>query len=138
MTNRIKRFNSADVIIILAVVAVVCGLLFRNSFERLVDSLFYKADITYTLEISGTNYPELNKNVELYDSEGANIGVIIKKEISEERTKTVLTVSTVGKHDNRGNYIGNSTFIAPGKQLDICLKNNKVFSTLVKKVEYSS
>lgn len=138
MTNKIKRFNSADVIIILAVVAVFCGIFFRNSFEKLVDSLFYKADITYTLEIAGMNYPELSKNVELYDSDGAGIGVIVKKEISQEHTKTVLTVSTVGKHDNKGNYIGNSTFIAPGKQLDICLKNNKVFSALVKKVEYLS
>ncbi len=138
MTNKIKRFNSADVIIILAVIAVVCGIIFRSSFEKLVDSLFYKADITYTVEITGMNVPDLKRDVEVFDSDGNSIGVIIKKEVSDDRMKTVLTISTVGKHDNRGNYIGNSTFIAPGKQLEICLKNNKVFSTLVKKVEYKS
>ncbi len=138
MTNKIKRINSADVIILLAVIAVVCGIIFRTSFEKLVDSLFYKADITYTVEIAGMNVPELKKDVEVFGSDGNSIGVIIRKDISDDRMKTVLVISTVGKHDNQGNYIGASTFIAPGKELEICLKNNKVFSSLVKKVEYKS
>lgn len=114
------------------------GIIFRSSFEKLVDNLFYKADITYTVEINGMNVPELKKDVEIFDGEGNSFGVIVKKTVSDDRTRTVLTVSTVGKHDDRGNYIGNSTFIAPGKQLDFCLKDNKVFSSLVKKVEYST
>ena len=114
------------------------GIIFRSSFEKLVDNLFYKADITYTVEINGMNVPELKKGVEIFDGEGNSFGVIVKKTVSDDRTRTVLTVSTVGKHDDRGNYIGNSTFIAPGKQLDFCLKLKKVISSLVKKVEYST
>lgn len=138
MKKNIKRFNSADIVVVLAVVAILCAIIFRTSFEKMVDSLFYKADITYTVEITGMNVPELKKDVEVFDSEGNSIGVIIKKVVSEDRMKTVLTIFTEGKHDNRGNYIGNSTFIAPGKQIDLCLKNNKTFSSVVKKVEYES
>lgn len=138
MKNRIKRFNGTDIIIVLAVLAVVCGIVFRTSFEKLVDSLFYKAEITYTVEIAGVNVFELKNGVEVYDTDGNSIGVVVKKTVSDDRTKSVITINTIGKHDSHGNYIGNSTFIAPGKQLDICLKSNKVFSALVKKVEYTT
>ena len=138
MKKRIKNFNVTDFVILLAFIAIICGIFFRSSFEKIVDSLFYKADIVYTVEIMGTNIPELKNGTEVFDGDGNSIGTITSKTMSEDRAKTLFVIETVGKHDNRGNYIGASTFIAPGKQLDLCLKNNKVFSSLVKKVEYES
>ena len=138
MKKKIKSFNATDFVILLAFIAIICGIIFRSSFEKIVDSLFYKADITYTVELSGTNMPELKKGVEIFDGDRNSIGTIVDKTSSHDRTKTIITIETVGKHDNRGNYIGASTFIAPGKQLDLCLKNNKIFPSLVKKVEYKS
>lgn len=138
MKTKIKNFNATDVVILLAIIAIFCGIIFRSSFEKIVDSLFYKVDITYTVEITGADVSELKIGVQVFDSDGNNIGTVVKKDISDDHSKTVLVIETVGKHDSRGNYIGGSTFIAPGKQLDLCLENNKVFPALVKKVEYNS
>ena len=134
----IKRFNFSDFVIVFALLVIVCGLIFRQPAENIIDDLYNKANISYEVEIDGIGYNDLKSGIEIFDARENTLGIIKNVKTNSEKNTTILVIETEGKHNSRGNYIGDSIFVAAGKKMDFCLKNNKVFSALVKKVQYSA
>ncbi len=138
MKKGIKSFNFADFIILLALLVVICGVAFKKPVEKVIDELYYKADITYELEIGKEYKNKFEVGSKLHDEKGIYIGSVVEVNADDSNRTVNLTIETQGKHDNKGNYIGDSMFIAPGKKMDLYLDNNDVVKALVKKVQYDT
>ena len=138
MKKGIKSFNFADFIILLALLVVICGAAFKKPVEKVIDELYSKADITYELEISKEYKNKFEVGSKLYDDKGIYIGSVVEVLVGDNDNTVNLTIETQGKHDNKGNYIGDSMFIAPGKEMDLHLNDKDVVKALVKKVQYDT
>ena len=55
MKKILKKFNLADVVIVIGILAIVCGVLFRNPLERMLTELFYQKDVQYVISVSAND-----------------------------------------------------------------------------------
>ncbi len=148
--KRNKAFiNSADLIIIIAVLAIACGLFFRTPLEKIIEERFFSADITYEAVIYGKEASFLDiiePGATIYDTKSNEIGVISK--VSSEQSFILdnqnhlteyfdiyLIIDTKGKTDAYGSYVGDSVFVAPGTTMKVFTSDNVTFDFTVKRVE---
>lgn len=130
-----KRINFCDIIILIALLAVVCGLTFRKPVENLVESLFFKSDVVYTADVyNNDNFDlsQLSEGTELYNEADEYVGTIIR--IKQDFIPQI-TINTSGLSDRTGTYIGKNMFIAPGLNIELHTQNSGSFICLVKKVQ---
>ena len=142
MKNTFKRFNLSDVVFIIGVLAIVCGILFRNPIEKLFTDLFYQKNIEYIISISSEDAKMLSEGTVVTDASGNKFGTVkyIKPGTSAKDINGVVvgynvTVVAVGMTDKLGTYIGNSQFIAPRMSFEIYAGNSDPISCIVKKVQ---
>ena len=142
MKKTFKKFNVSDVVIIIGILAVLCGLLLRNPIERMFTDLFYQTNIEYVVTVSANDAKTMQVGREIKDIDGDSLGVVkfIKPNTSLRDDNGVIigynvTIETVGMTDKLGTYIGNSMFIAPRMTLEVYSDSSIPIVCVVKKIE---
>lgn len=135
-----KRWvNSADIILILAVAAIVCGAVFRRPVESMIADRFSAIGVRYTLSVSVTEERNdfLKEGDRLFNPDGENIGTIEAVIADPLLGNVTLTVVSDGLYDSSGLYVGTEEpmFIAPGKTLEAHSSDYTSFSGIVKSAE---
>ncbi len=142
-----RLFNSADVILILALLCILCGAVFRRPVESMIADRFSSVEVRYTLTIHGVSQDQadfLKEGDRIYNSDGEDIGRIesVSAEIPAEnaadrRVSLVCTVLSPGLSDSSGLYVGQREpmFIAPGKTVEAHSSDYTSFTGIVKKTE---
>lgn len=145
MKNKLKKFNASDVIIVVGILAVICGILFRNPVEKLFSDLFYQKNIEYVVIISAEDERLLDEGAEIKDARGESLGVVklikpdaLSKDENGVFSSYSVTIETVGMTDKLGTYIGNSQFIAPRVAFEIYSLSGEPIKCVVRKVESDS
>lgn len=152
-TKAKRLFNSADLIVLLALLAIIGGAFFRRPIEVMLTERFRSAEVAYTAEIYGVTSDEtdlLKSGDILYDESGRMIGTVeeVQSTLADKNdrtssgsTKVNLTVyvSSEGYSDDSGLYIGKSSplFIAPGKTIQAHSSDHASFTFVVKTAERS-
>ncbi|MBE6623823.1 MAG: hypothetical protein E7621_06550 [Ruminococcaceae bacterium] len=142
MKTGFKKFNIADAIIIIGIIAIVSGLLLRNPIERMFTDLFYQKNIEYVVSISANDAKLLREGTEIKDVHGDSLGTVkfIKPNTSARDDNGIIigynvTIETVGMTDKLGTYIGNSMFIAPRMSIEVYSGSSDPIVCVVKKIE---
>ena len=142
MKNRLKKFNSSDVVLIIGLLAVISGLLLRNPIERMFTELFYQKNIEYVVSVSANDALVLRAGSEIKDVHGDFLGVVKSnkpntalKDDNGDFLEYNVTIETVGMTDKLGTYIGNSMFIAPRMSLELYSDSGDPITCVVKKIE---
>lgn len=151
--NTKKLFNSADAIVVLALLAIVCGAFFRRPIEDMLAARYHSANVTYTMEIYGVasdGNDFLREGDTIYTDDGRNIGVVesVQSTLADKNDRTssgetkvnlTCSVSSQGYADDSGLYVGTDSplFIAPGKTVDAHSSNHASFTFVVKTAERS-
>lgn len=142
MKNTLKRFNVADVVIIIGLLAIIGGILFRNPIENLFTELFYQKNIQYTISVSADDAKMLSEGLVITDVNGNDLGTVkyIKPNTSAKDIYGVVIgynvmIEAVGMTDKLGTYIGNSQFIAPRMSFEFYAGSSDPIDCIVKKVE---
>ncbi len=135
-----KSVKSADLLIVLALLAIICTLLFRKPIEKMVSELFLGTEVTYTVQFYGNLDPSFKKGSEVFNAKGTCIGTIQKvaylgKDSDTGETPTVLTITADGLKNPTGTYVGESMFIAPGLNMEIRSDKQMSAYCVVKKVQ---
>ena len=140
-------FNSADVILVLGVLALLCGAVFRRPIESMIADRFSAVEVRYTLTIYGVAADQadfLKIGDRIYNNDGEDIGKIETITVddshtdgTDERVSVICTVLSSGLSDSSGLYVGEREpmFIAPGKTLEAHSSDYTTFTGIVKKTE---
>lgn len=152
--NKKKRklvFNSSDFIVVLALLAIVCGALFRSPLEKMLDERLSSTEILYTVEAYGV--PDDLKTClavggTLYGDDDIVLGVLksVETELADKNALTesggvsvniMCTISCDGFSNADGLYIGRekTMFIAPGKSIRAYTSDYAAFTFVVKTAE---
>lgn len=148
----VHRFlNAADVIVVLALLAILCGIFFRRPLETIISDRFNSVTVTYTLcvyDVPADQADFLRENDRIYNSDGQMIGQVetVQTELSSknpsegsgaERVNVLCRVLAEGLSDSSGVYVGEDTpmFIAPGKTVEAHSSDYTSFTGVVRKVE---
>ena len=142
MKNTFKRFNISDIVIMIGVIALVCGLMFRNPVERILKNMFYQSNIEYVVGVSVEDANYLKEGTEIKNIFGDSLGTVkfIKPDTAAKDENGIIvgykaTIETVGITDKLGTYIGDSMFIAPRLAIEVYTESNEPIICVVKKIE---
>lgn len=135
-----KKFNFTDIILIVVLLAVVCGFAFRAPIEKLIENTFMKTEVNYVIETEADTLLNFEIGKDIYDINGVSLGTVSKIDFSFEKMMTHgrVTLSATGIKDNSGVYIGEKMFIAPGVNISFKLDTGLSGSGTVKIVKTES
>lgn len=135
-----KKFNFTDIVLILAIIAVVCGFAFRKPIEKLIETNFFKTEVTYVLSPDASDSFTFDVGTEIFDDNGQSLGTVSKINFTTEEVVEIdrITVITQGIKNNSGVYIGDKMFIAPGVNINIRTNDGTMCSVTVKTVKSSA
>ena len=112
-----KHINSADIVILLGVLAVIASLIFRQPAKKLISEMFFSTEVTYSVHVFDASDNAFGIGTELFDVHGNNIGVVA--DIQSGFSEALITVNTPGMRDETGVFIADSMFIAAGLEIEI-------------------
>lgn len=134
-----KRINTADIIIITAVLAIICIIIFRNPLKNTFEKSLSDTEIEYDILVkkNDVNISEfLTDGNTIYDAESdiplgqvvsCTASVSYDYELSEnnefekvllhDKYDILITVRSKGSYDSFGKYILGQWFVSPGKNV---------------------
>lgn len=135
-----SRFNFTDIVLILAILVIISGFLFRKPIEKLIEDVYFKTDVTYTVQADAEPALNLGPGKELFDTNGVSLGTVSKIQFFTSDTTTLsrITIITQGMTDNSGTYVGDKMFIAPGVNINFKTKDGLHLQGTVKIVKTDS